>query len=91
MQVALAFNFPDQTNTITSVEAKYVRKISDRTSVGLLYVFEDWELDDFQLQQLQAYGANFLSVDDATRYMFLDAWYGTFDAQVGQFFVKLRF
>lgn len=37
------------------------------------------------------YGANFLSVDDATRYMFLDAWNGTFDAQAGQFFVKLRF
>ena len=56
-----------------------------------MYLFEDRDLDDFQVQQLQAYGANFLAVEDATRYMFLDSWYGTFDAQVGQVFVKMRF
>ncbi len=89
--VALAFDFPDQSNTFTSVEAKYQRKLSQRTTIGILYLFEDWDLEDFQLQQLQAYGANFLTVDDATRYMFLDAWYGTFDAHVGQLFIKLSF
>jgi MtrB/PioB family decaheme-associated outer membrane protein len=88
--VSLAFDFPDQTNTSTTVEARYQRKLSKRTTVGVLYVFEDWDLDDFQLQQLQAYGADFLTVDDATRFMFLDAWYGTFNAHVGQFFVKLN-
>lgn len=91
VQVALAFNFPDQTTTSTTAEAKYIRKLSDRTSIGVLYIYEDWDLDDFQLQQLQAYGANFLTVDDATRYTFLDAWYGTFEAHVGQAFVKLNF
>ncbi|MCP4204686.1 MAG: hypothetical protein GY769_22485 [bacterium] len=52
---------------------------------------EDWDLDDFQVDQLQAYGANFLTVDDATRFLFLDAWYGSFDANVAQAFVKLVF
>ena len=60
-------------------------------SCGIMYTFEDWDLDDFQLQQLDAYGPNFLTVDDATRYMFLDAWYGSFDAHVGQLFVKMNF
>ncbi|MFQ5527713.1 MAG: MtrB/PioB family outer membrane beta-barrel protein, partial [Thermoanaerobaculia bacterium] len=78
--VSLAFDFPDQTNTRTTVEAKYIRKLSDRTSVGILYLLEDWDLDDFQVEQLMAYGANFLTVDDATRFLFLDAWYGSFDA-----------
>ncbi len=89
--VALAFDFPDQENTFISVEAKYQRRLSARTVIGVLYLFEDWDLDDFQIQQLQAYGANFLTVDDATRYMFLDSWYGSFDAHVGQVFIKLSF
>lgn len=88
--VALAVNFPDQTNTFTNVEAKYLRKLNSTTSLGVMYTFEDWDLDDFQVQQLQAYGANFLSVDDASRFLLLDSWYGSFDAHVLQFFVKLE-
>jgi MtrB/PioB family decaheme-associated outer membrane protein len=91
VNVALAFDFPDQTNTSSILEGKYVRKLSERTSIGILYRYEDWELDDFQVQSLQAYAANFLTVDDATRLMFLDAWYGSYDAQIGQFFVKMNF
>lgn len=89
--VALAFDFPDQDNTFVTAEAKYQRRLSKRTTVGLLYIFEDWDLNDFQLQQIGAYGANFLAVDDATRYTLLDAWNGSFDAHVGQVFIKLDF
>ena len=89
--VSLAFDFPDQENTYTTVEAKYQRKLKDGVTAGFLWLYEDWDLTDFQLQQLQAYGANFLAVDDATRFFFLDAWYGSFDANVGQFFLKLTF
>ena len=48
-------------------------------------------LNDFQLQTLDAYGPNHLTVDDATRFMFLDTWYGSFDAHIGQLFVKMSF
>ena len=89
--VSKAFDFPDQTNTQTTVDAKFMRKLSDRTSVGFRYLFEDWELDDFQLQQLDAYGSNFLTVDDPTRMLLLDTWYGSYDAHLGELFVKLTF
>ena len=89
--VALAGPFPDQSSTLTEVDLRYTRKVSGRCSVGLAYLFEDWSLDDFQVEQLQSYGANFLAVDDATRYLFLDSWYGDYDASVIQASLVLNF
>ena len=90
-QVALAVPFPDQNSTLTELDLRYTRKISRRCSVGVAYLFEDWSLDDFMIEQMQPYGANFLAVDDATRYMFLDSWFADYEANVVQLFLVLNF
>ena len=91
VQVAQAVNFPDQNNDFSSVELRYTRKATELMSWGVMYLYEAWNLDDFQLEGLDPYGANFLAVDDATRYMFLDAWNGDYTANVGQLFLKFHF
>jgi len=84
--VALAVDFPDQTNTFASAELRYIRRLREDLSWGVTYLYEDWDLTDFQVQQLQEYGADFLGVDDATRYLTLDSWIGSYDANVVQTF-----
>jgi hypothetical protein len=89
--VALAVPFPDQNTTLTEINLRYTRKLSGLLSVGVAYLFEDWNLDDFQVENLQPYGTEFLSVDDATRYLFLDSWYGDYTASIGQIFLVMHF
>lgn len=88
--VALAVDFPDQESTLTELDLRYTRKVSPLMSVGVAYLYEDWSLDDFQVENMQPYGANFLSVDDATRYLFLDSWYADYEANVGQVFLVIH-
>jgi len=82
--VAQAFDFPDQTNTMTSVELRCSRRLREHLRVAFSYLYEDWQLDDFQVENLQAYGADFLLVDDSTRYLTLDSWFGDYEASVAQ-------
>ena len=86
----LAFDFPDQNSTFAEVDLRYTRKLTGLVSVGIAYLYEDWTLDDFQVENLQPYGADFLSVDDGTRYLFLDSWYGDYSASVGQVFLVIH-
>ena len=51
----------------------------------------DFDLDDFQWDDLQPYGYDFLTVDDPTRFLFLDSRYSDYTAHVVQAFMKLRF
>lgn len=91
VQVALAVDFPDQTNDFTTVELRYTRQATELITWGVMYLYEDWNMDDFQLESMDSYGANFLSVDDATRYTFLNAWNGNYTAHVAQAFLKFHF
>jgi len=91
VQVALGFDFPDQVNTLTSAQLSYRRKVNERWTCGFGYWYEKFELDDFMVDALQPYGADFLTTDDATRYLALDARYSDYEAQVGQLFVAVNF
>lgn|GEM_PF-5195253 len=83
VQVAQAFDFPDQQNDLVSANIRVEVKLNERYRVGFRYLFEDYGLDDFQWDNLTPYGADFLAVDDATRYLFLDARYSDYTTNVG--------
>jgi len=90
-QVGTAYDFPDQESDLFSAEFDLTRKINDRWSCGFWYLYEDWSLSDFQWDVLQPYGANFVDVDDDTRFLFLDSRFTGYTANVLQFYVKLSF
>ncbi|HHN74888.1 MAG TPA: hypothetical protein ENK10_06620 [Acidobacteria bacterium] len=89
--VALGHDFPDQTNRTLLVDLRWTRKITSKIAGGFFWRYEDFQLDDFQWDGLEPYGANFLEVDDATRFTFLDSRYRDFTAHILQIFVKVVF
>jgi len=90
-EVALGYDFPDQKNTLVRTELKLAHQLTDMFSFGLWWLYEDFDLEDFQWDGLDPYGANFLTVDDATRYLILDSRYGDYSAHVLQGFMKVQF
>lgn len=88
--VALGYDFPEQKNSLLTVEFKIRHRINDRVSCGFWWLYEDFSLDDYQWDNLQPYGANFLDVDDATRALFLDSRYQDYDAHVLQVFMQFK-
>lgn len=89
--VALASNFPDQENELLATELRISHRLGKRLTAGIFWLYEDFDLDDFQWDGLEPYGANFLTVDDSTRYLFLDSRYRDYTAHVVQLFVKIAF
>ncbi len=89
--VALGYDFPTQSNSLIRSELRVTRRISEHVAAGVWWLYEKFQLDDFQWDNLQSYGANFLAVDDGTRFLFLDSRYGEYNAQVLQAFVKVSF
>lgn len=89
--VALGHDFPDQENKTLLVDLRITRKLTSKVSGGFFWRYQDFQLDDFQWDGLQSYGANFLEVDDATRFLFLDSRYRDFTANILQLFVKVTF
>ena len=89
--VALGHDFPDQENTLFSVELRLERMITDFATVGVWYMFEDFSLTDFMWDPMDPYGRNYLDIDDATRYLLLDSRYGSYTANVLQGFLRLEF
>jgi hypothetical protein len=87
--VAVGYDFPDQENTILSTEIRLRHRISDRLTAGLWWLYESFDLDDFQWDDLEPYGDDFLSVDDATRFLVLDSRYREYSAHVIQVFVEV--
>jgi hypothetical protein len=90
VQVGTAFDFPDQTTEVISALVKATRRVNEHYSWGIAYLFEEWNLDDFQWDVLEPYPANFLEIDDTTRYLFLDSRFEDYEAHVLQFFVRLN-
>lgn len=90
-QVALGYDFPDQTSETILGELRLTRRFTDKISAGVLYWVEVLNLDDFMWNSLDPYGHNVLTVDDATRYLFLDSRYTDHTANVFQAFVRATF
>lgn len=89
--VALGADFPTQENQTVSAELKLTRMLNERTSVGIWWRYEDFDLKDFQWNDLDPYGSNFLTIDDGTRYLFLDSRYGDYSAHIVGLFTKFLF
>ena len=87
--VALGYDFPDQENEQILAELKLTRKVNDNVSFGAFYWLDVFNLSDFMVDGMDPYGENFLSVDDATRYMYLNARYSDYTANVLQAFLKV--
>jgi len=90
-EVAVGHPFPNQENSLLDVRIKWTRMINKFVSAGIWYGYQDFSLTDFQLDGLQPYGANFLDVDDATRYLFLGNRISDYRAHIGQAFVRIVF
>ena len=58
-------------------------------TLGFWWLYENFDLNDFMWDDLNPYGANFLTVDDATRYLFLDSRYGDYTAYVVQVYLRI--
>jgi hypothetical protein len=80
--VATGYDFPTQENEYISNELRIFHELSARVDVGLWWRFDVFNLDDFMWDGMQPYGADFLTVDDATRYMYLDSRYEDFTAHI---------
>lgn len=74
-------------------------QVNERVSAGFWWLYEDFDLDDFQWDTMEPYGQNFLDVrepgtdevgDHAVRYLFLDSRYRDYTAHVVQVFLKIR-
>jgi hypothetical protein len=89
--VAMGYDFPDQESRLISSELKIMHHFMENIEVGVWWLFEDYDLNDFQWDSLDPYGDNFLSVDDATRYLFLDSRYSDYQAHVVQMVMAFRF
>ena len=59
--------------------------------LGVAYLFENYDLEDFAWDSLQPYGNDFLTVDNNLRLLFLDLRYGSYTAHLGRVFVKVMF
>ena len=88
-QVALASAFPTQNNTQTDIRIQWTRKLNPHATVGFWYLYEDFELDDFQLDPIDAYGANYLDIEDTTRFLLLGSRVGDYTAHIAHVFLKM--
>ncbi len=89
--VALGVDFPTQETEFLTMELKVTRTVNEQLNVGLWWRYDDFKLDDFQWNDLDPYGDNFLTVDDATRYLFLDSRYTGYTAHVAGVVMKVRY
>ncbi len=89
--VALGHDFSDQETKTFVTELRLSRKLNDFATIGLWYLFENFDLGDFMWDSMDPYGANYLDIDDATRYLLLDARYTGYTGNVIQGFVNLEF
>ena len=85
----MGYDFPTQDNDLTSAELEVSHRFNPKVALAVRWRYEDFSLEDFQWDGLQPYGANFLTVDDATRYLFLDSRYSDYDANIIGAFLKI--
>jgi hypothetical protein len=87
---AQAYSFPDTRTRFQEVNATARWRFTSDLDFGLRYVYSRYRLDDFQWNGLSSYvypGTQ----DNAVRYLFMNARYGSFDTHFAQAFVTWRF
>jgi MtrB/PioB family decaheme-associated outer membrane protein len=87
---AVAQPWPAVVNRQHEVKANLAYKWFANLTVGVSYLFEWYQLDDFAWDNMQPYMAG-LSAENLTRFVFADATYKKHEAHVGQLYLAYKF
>lgn len=82
--------YPDTVVRRHDLNLSIARKINERLDVGVRYWYEPYFQDDFSFNNQQPYMHGLLP-SDTPKYLFQDARYGTYHANVGTVFVRYTF
>ena len=82
--------YPDTVIRRQNVNIAVTRHISDRYEIGGRYFYEPYMQDDFSYNSLQPY-MHGNATSDLPKYLFLDARYGSYHANVATVFLKYTF
>lgn len=86
LENARAVRWPTIKNRLHEVVADLGWRITPKVRAGVRYLFKSYDLDDFAWDIMQPYMAG-SSVENSTRYVFADATYNAYTAQVGTVYV----
>ena len=82
--------YPDTVIRRQNVNIAVTRHISDKYEIGGRYFYEPYMQDDFSYNSLQPY-MHGNATSDLPKYLFLDARYGSYHANVATVFLKYTF
>ena len=82
--------YPDTVIRRQDVNLVVTRRITENYEVGVRYWYEPYSQDDFSYNSLQPYVHGTIT-SDAPKYLFQDARYGTYHANVASVFLRYSF
>lgn len=85
-----AFPYPDTVVRRQDVNIAVTRRISEKYEIGVRYWYEPYTQDDFSFNILAPY-IHGNAASDLPKYMFQDARYGSYHANVASVFVRYSF
>lgn len=95
LRTAGAYDYPDVINRQQEVTFSITRQIRPDFAVGAVYRYEPYRLDDYYTNSLRPYSPRQPSAEVgsalAPRYLFLDAKFTTYHANVVTFFMRYTF
>ena len=95
LRTAGAFNYPDVINRQQEVNLSLTHQLRPGIDLGFSYRFEPYRLDDFYTSNLQPYSpmqpAATVAVSQTPRYLFLDARFTSYHANVATVFLRYSF
>ena len=97
LRTAGAYNYPAVLNRQQEVTLNITHQLSPKLALGFNYRFEPYRLDDFYTNNLQSYSGPRLVTDGGAasvpvpRYLFLDARFTSYHANVGTVFLRYTF
>ena len=95
LRTAGAYNYPDVINRQQEVNLSLTHQLRPGIDLGFTYRFEPYRLDDFYTNNLVPYSpmqrAATVAVSQTPRYLFLDARFTSYHANVATVFVRYSF
>jgi MtrB/PioB family decaheme-associated outer membrane protein len=95
LQNSVAVPWPEITTEITSARVKVRYRLTRDMTVGLKWLYEDYDLDDFTWVPVRPYLFNQVNLTtgltEVRRYLFLDSTYGDYKGSVLSAILQYRF
>jgi hypothetical protein len=82
--------YPDTVVRRQDVNIAITRRINERLEIGVRYWYEPYKQDDFSFNVLQPYVHGSLT-SETPKYLFQDARYGSYGANIATFFLRYSF